>query len=63
MNTITNLENYSSEQLKNLLRDALSAKPLDVEYIKALNAELATRPDQKESEEAWQKFASRSKSK
>lgn len=48
----------TSEQLKTMLRTVLTEEPTNFDTIRRINAELATRPDQEETQKAWQKFLS-----
>ena len=51
-------EELTSEQLKTLLRSALTETPTNFDIIRQINAELAGRPDQAETQKAWEKFLS-----
>ena len=53
------MEEYTSEELKALLREELNAVVIDTEKIEKINAELASREDQRETNEAWQRFVAR----
>lgn len=51
-----NYAELTTEQLKTQLRNLLNDEPIDVERIKSINAELACRPDESETQNAWIRF-------
>ena len=55
----TRYENESAERLKELLRAKLNERPMDMESIRSINVELAARPEEKETQDAWERFLCR----
>jgi len=51
-----NYAELTTEQLKTQLRNLLNDESIDVERIKSINAELACRPDEAETQNAWIRF-------
>lgn len=55
----TNYAGLTTEQLKIQLRKLLNDETIDVERIQSINAELACRPDESETQNAWMRFVNR----